>query len=427
VAKVRRDIGVYVGSHPAPAGLLRFEQQGRREFAAFEYDQEWVRTGHSIDPGLLWTSGPQFVPCVSTQSPFGGAIADNEPDGWGRRVILRQHRKVRTSEADALSRSPLNALDYLLQVDDAARIGSLRFRDETGTFQRARNEWSGLPPLVQLSRLMRASHAFERSTESVDELTYLLGRGTSLGGIRPKCVVEDEHGTLFVGKFPSVNDERPVTAAEVLALRLAEKAGIETAHAALHRVDGADIAVIRRFDRTQDGARIPYVSARTMLGATDNDREPHDYLEIAEAIRRWGADPLQQLEELWRRIVFNVLITNIDDHLANHGFLHVAADRWRLSPAFDLNPFPDRVREFKTWLSPELGPEARVDSALALAAAMGVTRSRTIEILAQVDSAVDTWRSTGAALGLSGHDLDVLADAFEHEERAVARRALGLG
>ncbi len=421
---MRRDVGVYVGEHPEPVGVLRYEQQGRREFASFEYDRAWLRAGHSIDPGLQWTHGPQFLPRVSAQSPFGGAIADNEPDGWGRRVILRQHRKGRLAESDMQSRGPVNALDYLLQVDDLARIGALRFRDEAGTFQRERSDWSGLPPLVQLSRLMRASHAFERSTESVDELTYLLGRGTSLGGIRPKCVVEDEHGTLFVGKFPSVQDERPVTAAEVLALRLAAKAGIETADAALHRVDGADIAVIRRFDRTPDGTRIPYISARTMLGATDHDSEPHHYLEIAEAIRRWGADPLSQLEELWRRIVFNVLITNIDDHLANHGFLHVAADRWRLSPAFDLNPFPDRIREFKTWLSAELGPEARVDSALALGAAMGLTRARLSEILAEVEAAVSTWRSTGAALGLSGHDLDVLADAFEHEEREMARRAV---
>jgi serine/threonine-protein kinase HipA len=423
---MRRDIEVVVGAAQQIAGVLRHEQQGRREYAAFEYHPVWLQTGFPLAPGLQWVPGPQFFVRVSPSSPFGGAFADNEPDGWGRRVILRQHRKDRAESASRAENGPLNALDYLLMVDDAARIGALRFRDESGTCQRSRpSGGGGVPPLVQLSRLLRASQAFERSTESVDELAYLLGRGTSLGGIRPKCVVEDEGGVLYVGKFPSVQDDRPVTAAEVLVMQLAKAAGIRTADATLHRVDGADIAVIRRFDRTADGERIPYVSARTMLGATDNDTEPHTYLEIADVIRRWSHDPTRELEELWRRIVFNVLITNIDDHLANHGFLHVTADRWRLSPAFDLNPFPDRIREFKTWLSPQLGPEARVESAVELASAMGLIRSRTAELLGQVESAVATWRPTGSQLGLTGRDLDVLADAFEHEEREVARRMAG--
>ena len=424
---MRRDLDVFVGEQTQRVGRLRFEHQGRREFASFEYDGGWLRSGFPIDPNLAWTTGPQFPNRVGAHSPFGGVFADNEPDGWGRRVILRQHRKAGVEPNDTGARRiPLTSMDYLLYIDDFARIGALRFRDETGVFQRSRPvALAGIPPHLQLGRLLRASLAFERSSESADELNYLLGRGTSLGGIRPKCVVEDAMGVLYVGKFPSVHDDRPVAAAEVLALHLAQRAGIRAADGILHQVDTADVAVIRRFDRNADGTRIAYISARTMLGATDSDAEPHSYVELADAIRKFSPNPESDLKELWRRIAFNVLITNIDDHLANHGFLQVGTDQWQLSPAFDINPFPDRIREFKTWLSPQLGPDARIEPVMELAQVFGLLRGQAKEILGEVEAGVSLWRSTGRGLGLSGRDLDVLADAFEHEELAVARRVVG--
>jgi serine/threonine-protein kinase HipA len=235
-----------------------------------------------------------------------------------------------------------------LVVARAARVGSLRFSDENGVLQRAVEPGQrSVPPLVELKDLVAASHAVERNTETAADLRYLLGKGTSVGGLRPKASVLDDDGALCIGKFPSVKDDRPIEKGEVLALRLAALAGIDAAQARVVDADGESVALVRRFDRTREG-RLLYVSARTLMGV-DDDQE-HTYTEIAETIRMRGNEVAKDLAQLWRRIVYSVLITNVDDHLNNHGFLHVSRGKWRLSPAFDLNPFPDKDRALKTWI-----------------------------------------------------------------------------
>jgi serine/threonine-protein kinase HipA len=317
----------------------------------------------------------------------------------------------------------LGGLDFLLEVDDVSRVGALRFRDETGVFRRPSEEGRrGVPPLVELRHLLAASRAVETNTETASDLAYLRGRGTSLGGLRPKCTVVDNQGQLSIGKFPSIADERAVTKGEALALLLAADAGIDAAAAQLVLSDGTPVTLVRRFDRVA-GGRIPYISAATMLGVDPDDPSDHSYAEIVDALRIYGADARKDIEELWRRISFSILITNVDDHLQNHGFLHVERSKWRLAPAFDINPFPDRERELKTWITEDAGPQATIEALMAAAPYFQLTAGRAREILAEVDGAVLRWRQVGRAIGMSELELEQFADAFEHEERAAARRA----
>ena len=184
--------------------------------------------------------------------------------------------------------------------------------------------------------------------------------------------------------------------------------------------DGVPVTLIRRFDRTDRG-RLMYISAATMLGVDTSDPTEHTYTEIVDAIRQHGADAQADIEELWRRIAFSILINNVDDHLHNHGFLHVANGQWRLSPAFDINPFPDRQRELKTWISEEAGPAASIEALMGVAAYFGLERKDAVQLLAEVERTVATWRQRGRELGMNPAELDQFADAFEHREREVAQ------
>lgn len=417
-----------MGDEARPVGVLRYDQQGARENASFEYDEGWLASPDrfAIEPGLRLVAGPQFHRKQGNGSVFHPVIADTEPDGWGRRVIQRDHAKRRQEarrRGEPVAGQALNSLDYLLAVDDVSRVGALRLQDEDGVFLRAQEDGRRTtPPLIEIGQLLAASHAVERGTETEADLAYLRGRGTSLGGLRPKCSVLDEDGRLAIGKFPSISDERAVTKGEVLAMRLARRAGIDAAEARLIDSDGTPVALIRRFDRPAEGRRLMYISAATMLGAEPGDHGEHAYTEIVDALRQNGAAPQADIEELWRRMAFSILITNVDDHLLNHGFLHVDRGQWRLAPAFDINPFPDRVRELKTWVSEEAGPEATIDALMSAAPYFRIGEARAKTILAGVETAVATWRDEGRAIGMDGQDLDAFADAFEHPERSAARR-----
>ncbi|SRR5665213_1157555 len=424
---MKRTIDICLADGPQ-VGLLHYDLQGRRENAAFEYTPEWLGAQERFvqDPTLPLVAGPQFHKKTGDGSVFHSAIADCEPDGWGCQVIKRDHAKSRQQAHEAgenVDTPSLNALDYLLAVDDASRIGALRFRDENGFFQRTAEQGRRTaPPLIELGALLAASRAVENHTETAADLAYLRGRGTSLGGLRPKCTVIDD-GQLSIGKFPSVADERAVTKGEVLALQLAKDASIDAAGARLIDSDGAQVALIRRFDR-QGGRRIMYVSAATMLGVERRDAREHTYTEIVDAIRVHSARAQDDIEELWRRIAFSVLITNIDDHLLNHGFLHETGELWRLSPAFDLNPSPERVREFKTWISEDAGPEATISGLMSVIPYFRISPARAKEMLGAVERAVSGWRAKGRTIGMTDVELDQFSDAFEHSERVAARRVI---
>lgn len=426
---MKRTIDVMLDEGPQ-VGALRYDLQGRRENATFEYSAGWLGADirFALGPTLPLKTGPQFHRKSKDGSIFHAAIADTEPDGWGRRVIMRDHAKRRhAARLDGKEKGnlPLNALDFLLAVDDSSRVGALRFRDEGGIFQREPEEGRRTaPPLIELGHLLNASRAVESNKETAADLAYLRGRGTSLGGLRPKCTVIDDDGALAIGKFPSIADERAVTKGEVLALMLARKAGINAADARLVECESLPVALIRRFDRRGKSRRIMYISAATLLGVEAAEPEDHTYTEIVDAIRVHGADPQADIEELWRRIAFSILITNVDDHLRNHGFLHVDHGFWRLSPAFDINPSPERARELKTWISEDTGPEMTLDALMSVIAYFRITRARAKEILSQVAHAVGGWRKTGRAIGMTDEELGAFTDAFEHSEHAAMKKRI---
>ncbi|MFU8779011.1 MAG: type II toxin-antitoxin system HipA family toxin [Roseovarius sp.] len=416
---MKRKIDVFLGDGKNLIGELRYDRQGRRESAAFMYASTWLANAgrFAIDPALPLGSGFQFHARQPHGSIFHGAIADTEPDGWGRRVILRAHAKRRQAVAKGSKteeNSTLGELDFLLAVDDESRMGALRFQDENGQFQGGGGSGDRrTPPLLELQQLVSASRAVEMSEETEQDLDYLRGRGTSLGGMRPKCSIRDDDGHLAIAKFPSVGDQRAVTKGEILALHLAVQAGIDAAQGRLVSSDGLSVALIRRFDRRRDGSRIPYLSAATLLGVNREDPEPHTYTEIVDALRVYGSDTQRDIDELYRRIAFSILINNVDDHLHNHGVLHAGGGLWRLAPAFDINPFPDRYRELKTWISERVGPDSSLDALRSEAPYFRLTPERSEAILREVIQAVSGWRETGVRLGMTSVELDEFSAAFE--------------
>lgn len=425
-----QQVEVWLGEAARPIGTLGFTSQGQRQSSIFQYAPAWLadpaRFGISPDLPLLFDRQFRKAPGRS-DSVFHFAIADTEPDGWGCRVIARDHAKQRKQAASSggtVTSPALTEMDYLLGVDDISRIGALRLRDAEGRFVRAIEDGErGTPPLLELADILSASHAVERGTETERDLRYLRGRGTSLGGMRPKCTVIDEDGHLAIGKLPSIHDDRAVTKGEVLALRLAALAGINAAQARIVYSEGVPVALIRRFDRVA-GGRIPYLSATAMLQAS-RDHE-HAYTEIAERILSVAPDARRDLAELWRRIVFNILITNVDDHLHNHGFLHVGHGQWQLAPAFDLNPFPDKERELKTWLTEESGPSGSIDDALLAAPFFHLDPGAAARILGEVVRAVMQWQAVAMSPGveMTSQETDAFVPAFEHEQLDLAKRRL---
>lgn len=427
---MKRSIEVHLGEDAQRVGTLHYNQDGKRESSAFEYSQDWLvaKKSFPIEPALGLVSGPQFHKAAKEGSKFAGSLADTEPDGWGRRVILRDHakrrEKLRTSGGGNLP--PPNALDFLLAVDDRSRMGALRLRDGD-EWQRSAPQTgqSTTPIILELPELLAATRAVERQKETEADLAYLRGRATSLGGLRPKCTILDKQGRLSIGKFPSVQDTRAVTKGEVLALRLATAAGIKAALCDLIDSDGIPVAMIRRFDRSDSGKRIPYISAATMLGADSMESDVYTYTEIVDALRIHGAAAQEDIEELWRRIAFSILITNVDDHLHNHGFLHSSNHLWRLAPAFDINPFPERHRELKTWISEDTGPDATIAALWSVLKYFNISLARAKTILGEVESAVSRWREVGRdEAHMSHEELAEYVAAFEHPERDAARAHL---
>jgi serine/threonine-protein kinase HipA len=226
--------------------------------------------------------------------------------------------------------------------------------------------------------------------------------------------VLDTDGALALGKFPSITDTRSIVRGEVLALKLARLVGLDAAEARIEMIDGTAVAIIRRFDRTPDAARIAYLSGGSLLQARrDEDRA---YTEIADVLRRIGARPSEDVRELWRRMLFNFLITNVDDHLWNIGVLYAGNGQWRLAPAFDVNPFPDRARESKTWLSEDSGPVTSLEQLIDGCAYFGLQRAQAEEEAAAMVKTLAGWRSvaTSKEVGLREAELETFAPAFEH-------------
>ena len=414
---MKRSMTVCLGEDAVEVGTLAFEAKGTRHSASFIYTDSWLANSErfALSPDLPLFTGYQFRANKDmNQSALFGCFADVEPDGWGRMVIKRDYAKQRKgSGGDRLAVGLLNDFDFMLWVNDFSRMGAIRFRDDTGVFHRPSAGKRETPTLIQLPHLLSASKAVEENKETARDLEYLRGNGTSLGGLRPKCSIIDADGSLAIGKFPSVKDTRSIVHGEVLALHLAAAAGIEAAKARVVDSEGVPVAVISRFDRL-NGKRLMYLSARSLMQATS--AEQLTYVDIADTLRMYSSQAAADMKELWRRMVFNILINNVDDHLNNHGFLHHAHGQWKLAPAFDLNPFPDKERALKTWISEEAGETASLAEALAVAHLFGLSHGTKSAVLDEVKSSVVNWKSIARAIGMSAVDINSFAPAFEHPE-----------
>jgi serine/threonine-protein kinase HipA len=346
-----------------------------------------------------------------------GAFADTAPDRWGRRLIDRTEA-MSASEGGRTARS-FSEADYLLGARDDMRQGALRYR-RPGTDAFLATEETGVPALLELGALLSAADALERDDPTSDQLRLLLRGGSSLGGARPKAHVIGRDGRPAIAKFPSTKtDDWDVIRWEFVALELAGLAGITTAGHQLERVDGTPVLVLPRFDRRADGQRIGYISAMTLLSATDG--QTFDYLDIAEQIEADSDRPTDDLRELWTRAAYGRLISNTDDHLRNHGFLRGAAG-WRLAPAFDVNPNPQRAAFATAFAGDDTGALGPLIDSAAL---FRLDADAVADRLTRLTAAADEWERTALRCGLSSAATAQMAPAFECAARDQARDFLG--
>jgi serine/threonine-protein kinase HipA len=386
-------------------GRCRYVAKRRGQSSVFEYVDEWLDNPDTfaLDPANLpLDGGPIYT--TSDRSALPGALRDTAPDRWGRQLIKRAFRKAGEERA-------LSEIDYLLAITDQTRIGALRYkRENEDSFDHDIGHYR-VPPLIQLPALMNAADAVQTIKETAEDLRLLLNEGSPLGGARPKSAVVDNDGALAIAKFPKPDDDRSIPHGEVLAMMLAAKAGLNASAARLQDVTGRPVALIMRFDR-QNGQRIPFLSAMSLLGLNDGDEAT--YTDIAECIRMYSSEPTADLHELWRRIIFSVLIGNLDDHLRNHGFLYDKDDKWKLSPAYDLNPVPsqEKARELTTWISEE-GPDADLDIARRAAPFFALKDDQAEAIIIEVSAALKGWQNTARQLGMSAADIAVYATAIK--------------
>jgi len=420
-----RVINVYADLHgkPVKVGVLRVMFQRGQEKSGFEYADSWL--GHplryQLDPELMLVKGVQYP--ASGRTLFN-CFSDSAPDRWGRYLVAR-HEKHKAA-AEKRSRRTLLDVDFLLGVEDEGRMGALRYTavSEDGTespFLSLAKD--GVPPLVRLRSLQHSVAKVESRRETEEDLAVLMAPGSSLGGARPKATVRGEAGELMIAKFDRAQDDWPVIRWEALMLMMAEDAGIEVPRYHLEMVDEKPVLLMSRFDR-REGERLPFASALTMVGATDG--EARSYLDLAEAILQFSASPDADLRQLWRRMVFNVLSSNTDDHLRNHGFLHEPGLGWRLSPAYDMNPVPAEVgpRIMALALDEHGDRTGNLDAVLACSEYFGLARDESESVAVEVAEAVGKWQSWGHRVGLSAGDLRHMESAFDHGD---IEAALSLG
>jgi serine/threonine-protein kinase HipA len=411
---MQRELFVYldIGGTPVLVGRLWARERAGRESSSFAYDPTWLRRkgAFALSPTLMLTGG-QFQ-AQGLPNVFG----DTAPDSWGRKLMLRRER-ARARKAKTQPRT-LFEIDYLAGVDDRTRIGALRFKDaEDGLFLTTTGE--PVPPLISLPRLLSATDRIERDEETEEDLLLVLAPGTSLGGARPKATIRDADDRLLIAKFPKRDDDWPIPTWEAVLLKLAEQAGLDVPHWRLEEIAGKPVLLVTRFDRRAAGGRIPFMSAMTALDATDHGPQ-RSYLEIVDAIRQMGSKPEADIEALWKRVVFNILVSNTDDHLRNHALLHDGRG-WRLSPVYDLNPCPVDVKPRVHALAiDEADAASSLETALEVAELFGIKLERARGFAAEIGAVTSGWRNAAKSLELTAAQIERMASAFEHDDLRVA-------
>lgn len=373
---------------------------------SFEYTEEWLHrgAGRLLDPQLHYVSGRQYT----DETGDFGIFMDSAPDRWGRLLIQRRAALESTG-------APLFGTDYLLAVSDFCRLGGLRFRIGDDAPFLAEYSELPVPPMHALRELEQASRHVEEADPDDPHyrewLKVLLAPGTSLGGARPKATVMDPENHLWVAKFPSCTDAVDSGVWEFLVYQLAERAGLHTVPTMLKRFSPqGHTFCIKRFDREKH-SRIHFASEITLLGQQDGDgaETGASYLDMVDLIERISERPAQDLEELWRRIVFNIMIHNTDDHLRNHGFL-LGSEGWRLSPVYDIKPQP----------SPgglalnidESSNACELELAFAVAEYFRLDSDRANQIADTVQEAVSGWEKAAEELSISRDEMERMRPAF---------------
>ena len=381
------------------------------ESYSFEYDKDWLRK-----TGLTLTLDPELMPYSGRQYPTGknifGLFADASPDRWGR-VLMNKRERI-LAEKEGRKPSKLYDSDYLLGVYDETRMGGIRFKaNQEGPFLSDDKE-TAAPPWATLRTLEEASRNFENDETGLTEkwLNQLIKPGSSLGGARPKATVVDTKDQLWIAKFPSKNDENDTGAWEMVAHDLAALCGLNVPEAKLEKFSPlGSTFLIKRFDRLES-KRVHFASAMTLLGKTDgaSAADGSSYLDIAAFIKSYGAQPKKDLVELWKRIVFNMAVTNTDDHLRNHAFI-LTDKGWILSPLYDVNPVP-----YGDELSLNVDEEDNsisIDLAVQTAVRFGISESdaeaQAEEILKIVR---DNWKKIAAGYGLTRRQIEEMRPAF---------------
>jgi len=400
---------VALGEKLIQVGELRYTRTGPRQFSVFSYNPDWAASvgAFELQPAFPLEGGPFHASGQSgnVRDALAGVFADAAPDTWGRTLLERAYG------------AGLSEFEYLTLSDDSCRQGALRLIDDQGAVIQG-GAPHAVPRLVDLEAITGIARAYEQGNDvSAADIQALAGAGGS-GGARPKANVIDD-GTLWLAKFTSVHDQQPVERVEVATLRLAASCGIRVPEVRLELIDTPfPVALIKRFDRLGKG-RIPYLSARTALGKTG--AELGSYTEIADFIRQAGPDPAEDFLEIYRRLIFTILVSNKDDHLKNHGFLYVGADKWRLSPMFDVNPAPDRNPHLETAIFEGGDHKRSILQALAAAEFFEITDADARALIRDIAQRIGaTWRDALRAAGVTGALAKHYEPAFIHEEAGIA-------
>ncbi len=403
---------------PVLIGILYSERLRGKEIFSFEYDNNWLKSDYAqlLDPDLQLYQGTHYL--SNNKSNFG-MFLDSAPDRWGR--LLMQRREAAMAKIEDRDRQTLYETDYLLGVFDGHRMGALRFKLEKDgpflddTIEKATAPWTSLRELEEISLKLEDDAAIE-DPRYIEWLSILFAPGSSLGGARPKASIVDTHGNLWIAKFPSRADQADTGGWEIVSYELAKAAGIQMAESQAKKFSGKNHTFLtRRFDRTQSIERIHYASAMTMLGYKYGDSYENgvSYLEMVEFLSANGANIKADLEELWRRIVFSICVSNVDDHLRNHGFI-LTPKGWVLSPAFDINP-TETGTGLKLNIS-ETDNSLNLDLAMEVHEYFRLSESRAIQIMDQVKNSVRRWRNIALHYGISKLEQELKSPAFSKAE-----------
>lgn len=407
---------IYVYAHwqemlePKIIGILAAQQAKGKKSFSFEYDKEWLKSEQKflLDPDIQLYEGPQYP---NVKENFG-IFLDSMPDTWGRTLMKR--REAQQAKEKNEKPKTLYDIDFLLGVYDESRMGALRFKtDPDGEFL-DNNKTASTPPWSSIGELQNAAANYENddNNDTVKKwLSVLMAPGSSLGGARPKANVLDNDKRLWIAKFPSKTDTIDKGAWEFLAYQLAIKAGIEMAPCRIEKIMGNyHTFFTKRFDR-ENGKRIHFASAMTMTANNENTirDNPASYLDIAEFISNHGALVEANLHQLWRRIVFNIAISNTDDHLRNHGFI-LTTTGWILSPAYDLNP---SIEKDGLALNINIDNNA-LDFELAKSVGLyfRLNEVQMEKIIQEVLQITKNWKIIAKEIGISRSEQELMGNAF---------------